>query len=236
MNNKIALSMTIKRVLKIIAISATVLILPVIIYFLFAVVFSVIPIKEEKAYEKDINIFLISNGVHSDLALPVRNEIKDWSSEIKFNHSKGNDSSYKYLAFGWGDKGFYLETPTWADLKFHTAFNAVFGLSSSAVHTTFIYDLSEGQDCVNLNLNREQYQRLVSFIESKFEFDEKRHVQQIITNANYGLSDAFYEAKGRYNLFYTCNTWINSGLKVCGQKACLWTPFVQGIFWHYRKK
>jgi hypothetical protein len=52
-----------------------------------------------------------------------------------------------YLAFGWGDKGFYLNTPEWADLKVSTALNAAFGLSSSAIHSTFYKKLRENETC-----------------------------------------------------------------------------------------
>jgi hypothetical protein len=34
-------------------------------------------------------------------------------------------------------------------------------------------------------------------------------------------------------MFHTCNTWANNGLKSCGQKAALWTPFDSGIFGQY---
>lgn len=104
------------------------------IYMLASVVFSVIPVKGDKASNGSITVFLITNGVHSDLAVPVKNDIKDWSKEIKYSHIKGKDTAFEYLAFGWGDKAFYLETPTWADLKFSTAFNAAFG----STHRPFI--------------------------------------------------------------------------------------------------
>ena len=51
---------------------------------------------------------------------------------------------------------------------------------------------------------------------------------------DYGKNDAFYEATGRYSLFHTCNTWTNNALKIAGQKACVWTPFDTGIFYHYQ--
>jgi hypothetical protein len=44
----------------------------------------------------------------------------------------------------------------------------------------------------------------------------------------------FYNAKGRYSLFYTCNTWANQALKSANQKAALWTIFDFGIFQHYK--
>ena len=53
-------------------------------------------------------------------------------------NTKSKDSTAEYLAFGWGDKGFYLDTPEWSDLKASTAFKAAFALGNSAMHTTFI--------------------------------------------------------------------------------------------------
>jgi hypothetical protein len=57
-------------------------------------------------------------------------------------------------------------------------------------------------------------------------------MQQIGTHS-YGKHAAFYEAKGSYNLFYTCNTWANQALKAANQKAALWTVLDKGIFYHY---
>lgn len=54
----------------------------------------------------------------------------DWSQKIPFSQTKGKSTDFNYIAFGWGDKGFYLDTPTWADLKFSTAFKAAFGWDS----------------------------------------------------------------------------------------------------------
>ena len=57
---------------------------------------------------------------------------------------------------------------------------------------------------------------------------------KIETDAVYGNHDIFYEAKGSYNLFYTCNTWTNSALKAANQKASLWTVYDKGILYHYQ--
>lgn len=223
-----------RRALQILAKTAAVIVAIVIVYVFSAFLFSIIPVKAIPGSEKEITIFLISNGVHTDLALPIKDRIKDWSKEIRFEHTAGKDTAYSYIAFGWGDKEFYLETPSWSDLKLSTALKATFGLGPSAVHATFMRNLRKDKDCVKLSLSNEQYQQLVEYIEGTFTRDPEGKVQLIETNANYGNNDAFYEARGRYNLFKTCNTWTNTGLKVGGQKACLWTPFEKGIFWHYR--
>ncbi|WP_207430404.1 TIGR02117 family protein [Sabulibacter ruber] len=207
----------------------------VLLYFLASFVLSRLSVAPEPNTKKEVSIYILTNGVHTDLVVPVKNDVYDWRLYVKYEHTLAKDSTNRFVAFGWGDKGFYLETPTWADLKVSTAFKAVSGLSSSAIHATFYKSLREGEACRKIDMSREQYGRLVKFIQRRFDLDENGNTIFIKTTANYGEDDAFYEAKGSYNLFYTCNTWANEGLKACGQKACVWTPFYNGIFYHYKK-
>ena len=165
--------------------------------------------------------------------MPVKNQQTDWSKEIKFSNTISKDTTATLVALGWGDKGFFLNTPTWAQLKFSVAFKAAFGLSTSALHATFYKQLEESTNCKKITITKGQYNRLVTYIRLSFKNNAAGHVINIPTNANYGSSDAFYQSKGRYSLFYTCNTWANNALKACGQKACLWTPFDFPIFHKY---
>jgi len=203
-------------------------------YLLSAYFLSRIEVGKEAVSSKDVSIYILTNGVHTDLVLPVKNEIIDWSTDIKYKNTPSQDSLVNFLAMGWGDKGFYLETPTWADLKASTAFKAAFSLSTSAIHATFHKEMKEGDDCKKIELSREQYTRLVKYIKASFKTDPSGKAINIETTANYNQNDAFYEANGSYNLFHTCNTWANNGLKSCGQKASFWTPFDTGIFYHYK--
>jgi uncharacterized protein (TIGR02117 family) len=91
----------------------------------------------------------------------------------------------------------------------------------------------ESEVCKKININKDQYQRLINYITGSFQKDSKSHFINIKTNANYGKTDAFYDANGSYSMFHTCNTWANNGLKACGQKCCLWTAFDTGIFMKY---
>lgn len=206
----------------------------VLLYALSAFIFSIWSVKKEPGASNDIAIYILTNGDHTDIVVPVKNDITDWSREISYQNTVGQDTTGKYLAIGWGDKGFYLSTPTWADLKFSTAFKAAFALSTSAIHATYYQAMPENNDCKKIMISNEQYKRLVAFVDSSFKRDAGGKVINIKTNANYDKNDAFYEAKRKYNMFYTCNTWANNALKSCGQTACVWTPFDRGIFYHYR--
>jgi uncharacterized protein (TIGR02117 family) len=206
----------------------------VLLYLLLAFLFSVWSVKKDATTSNDVAIYILTNGDHTDIVVPVKNDITDWSKEISYQNTVGRDTTGQYLAIGWGDKGFYLNTPTWADLKFSTAFKAAFALSTSAIHATYYQAMPESNDCKKIMISNEQYKRLVAFVDSSFKRDAAGKVINIKTNANYDKNDAFYEAKRKYNLFYTCNTWANNALKASGQTACVWTPFDRGIFYHYR--
>lgn len=223
-----------KKVFKITGYAFLTLVLLAAIYLLAAFILSRIGVEKEPVTAEDVSVYLLANGVHTDLVLPVKDPQMDWSEQIRFEHTVGRDSLARYVGFGWGDKGFFLETPTWADLKFSTAFEAAFGLSPSAIHTAFYNNKIEGGDCRKIPMSREQYARLVQYVRGSFRADSSGNVIPIATAAHYGSNDAYYEAIGRCNLFNNCNTWANNGLKACGQKAGVWTPFRTGIFYHYR--
>ncbi|PWN68953.1 TIGR02117 family protein [Chryseobacterium phosphatilyticum] len=207
----------------------------VIIYVILGLLIPIIPVAaKEDGEKKEIPIYIYTNGVHTDIVMPVKNDMQDWSLKIPFANIKSKKTDYNYVGIGWGDKGFYLDTPTWADLKFSTAVKAAFWLSDSAMHCTYYNSMKEGDDCKMIMISRSQYKKLVEFVEKKFDRDQNGNFILIPTDAVYGDNDAFYDAKGTYSFLYTCNTWSNDALKAAGQKAALWTPTDFGIFRHYK--
>lgn len=206
-----------------------------VIYGLIATAASYIPVNKDQSIYKDqvFSIYIITNGVHTDIAVPYRNGLYDWSLYLDTALTPGKKTSAEWVSFGWGDKGFYLHTPEWKDLKAPVAFKAAFGLSESAMHVTYYKKLIPNEECVEIKLNEEQYRQLCSFLLSRFDKENNQFVF-IDTDQNYGLNDVFYEAKGKYSLFYTCNTWANDALKAAGLKASLFTLWDKGIFYQYK--
>ncbi|MCE3075805.1 TIGR02117 family protein [Chryseobacterium gwangjuense] len=208
------------------------------IVILYVVLGYLLPFIETPAKDdgqnKEVPIYIYTNGVHTDIVMPVKNDMQDWSAKLPFNNIKSKQTDYNYIGVGWGDKGFYLDTPTWADLKFSTAFKAAFWLSESAMHCTYYREMKEASDCKKIMISRNQYQKLIAFVEGKFDTDKNGKFVLIPTNAVYGDNDAFYDARGNYSFLYTCNTWANDALKAAEQKAACWTPSDYGIFLHYK--
>ena len=46
-----------------------------------------------------------------------------------------------------------------------------------------------------------------------------------IAGYSYLGTDAFFEARGRYTLFVTCNEWVRRGLGDAGIRTSVWSPF-----------
>lgn len=180
--------------------------------------------KATEDSQKTIDVFLQTNGVHSELILPVVNTEFDWRTIIDPNHCTSADKNFSYVAIGWGNRKFYLETPQWSDLKFTTAIQAASGFNETAIHVNFYKNRSSNDTCKKIRITNAQYQKMVSFFIDQFKLENGK-AKLIATNIRYNAYDAFYEANGSYSIFKTCNTFTNEALYASDLKSCLWTPF-----------
>ena len=207
----------------------------IVVYFLFAVLLGAIPVNRNfKNENKGVEIFVLSNGVHADFVLPVRTEIIRWDKCFPYSDFEAADESFSHIAFGWGDKGFFIHTPRWADLTLSTAFKACFWLGTSAMHVTYKnHPPQENEKCRRLIISESKYKILVNFILNSFEKNNDGKIMRIDAKG-YGMNDCFYEAEGTYSLFTTCNIWTNNGLKLTGVRTALWSPFDKAIFYQLK--
>lgn len=213
--------------------SIAAILLAIIIYFLGASAISLIPVNSHTQHsDTSVAIYIRTNGVHTDIVVPATNHVTDWKQMLPPAQTLAANSQLGWLSFGWGDKGFYLQTPTWYQLKPSVAFKALFHLGTSAMHTSYSSLPAIDETCRRILISEKQYLQLVAYITSSFRLSNVGNTINI-AGKHYGSNDAFYEGQGTYSLFYTCNTWANNALKACGQKACLWTPFDKAIFRWY---
>jgi len=200
------------------------------LYFTLAIICSIVPVNEDTTITNGVKIYIKSNGVHTDLCLPVVTDYIDWRTFIPTKHFP-KITNHSYVSIGWGDKGFFLETPTWADLKFSTVFNAAFTGSETAMHVA--YHDNEPHVTPNSKLKLiepKKYIELIDYIKDSFKLDKEKI--DLIPNKGYWQNDNFYEAKGAYHLFNTCNAWTNEGLKIAGVRTAWLALFSDGIMRH----
>ncbi len=202
------------------------------VFFISEWILSHCPVNQNEVKSGEVEIFVLSNGLHSDLVFPIDNADMNWLNFFSYSHTQSKDTGFKYVAVGWGDRAFYLETPEWDDVKFSTVFKATIGISKAAIHATFYKSMQTGKRCKSIHLNHTQYRKLVMYVLSYLELNQKQ-TRPLIFPKGYGKNEAFYAAHGTYSMFYSCNTWVNNALKTCGQKACIWTIFDSGILNQY---
>lgn len=196
---------------------------PVGLYFAAAGVLSHLPVNGDWREPADgVTIYLASNGIHTGLVVPVSSAGVDWRGRVRASDLSDPKQAGQWLLFGWGDRDFYQNTPTWRDLRPGTALSALIGSGQTLVHVDHLDDFYADADMRPLRLTTEEYGRLSNFIDKTF-----ADTREVV--AGYGPRDVFYAAKGRYNVFRTCNVWTGEALKAAGVRTAIWSPFPGGI-------
>lgn len=219
------------KVLLIAGRSIAVLIALPLLYFLAALVGGLIPANAGwKQPREGITIFVETNGVHTWIVMPsLRPEI-DWRRLAPASDLKDPRHAGDHVAIGYGNRDFYLNTPAWKDLTVRRALGAAFGNGPSLLHVYHEHGPGPSADRRPIILNPAQYRQLAAAIASSFATGADGRTIPL-RGRGYGASDVFYEAKGSYNLFATCNEWSGARLREAGVRTGRWTPFSQSIMW-----
>ncbi len=203
-------------------------------YVTAAIALGALPVNSSFAESADgIPIYVRTNGVHAELILPTRAADIDWSVEHPPAHMRSLAEPHEWIAFGWGDRGFFAQTPTWADLRVVTALTALSGLSPGAMHVEYI-ESPRSYKAREIKISPEQYARLVAYIRASFERDEAGRPKRAGFHG-YFEYDAFYEASRSYKFWFTCNDWVRKALSETGVRAPIWSPFDTALFYQVER-
>lgn len=197
-----------------IAVAAILALLPVLSLITFG----------EKPASGEVDIYLISNEIHVGIAVPKKNHIFDWDT---FLPEKIENSDW--VEFGWGDRRFYFEMPTWEQFTLELAADALFIPDPAVMHVEYLlYSPDEKKEYIRkISVSKETYQKLITELKSWFVL--KNGIPILIKGKGYGPNDFFFEAKGSYSLVKTCNQWTADVLGEAGLKHPLWSPTRYGI-------
>ena len=202
-----------------------------LLYFAAALVGGLVPANPGwHEARQGVTIFVRTNGVHTWIMVPANAAGVDWrpiapAADIRDPRYAGN-----YLAIGFGNRDFYLNTPTWGDLTVRRAFAAFFGGGPTLLHVIHIDHPQPGPDQRPIRISHEQYRRLAGFIQERFRLDPGGRPIPLL-GRGYGPDDMFYEANGGYSFILTCNEWTGRALRQAGVRTGLWTPLNQSIMW-----
>ena len=146
-----------------------------------------------------VRVYVEDNGIHTGIVMPVRAAGVDWDAVAPGSALRDpRYAGHRWRSIGWGDRGFYIGTPTWADVNPLTILRAAVGGGPTVMHVDFVPEPRVGSDVRSVVLSEDEYRRLAGFIRASFaEGGERRF--------GYADDDAFYAARGRYDALRTCN-------------------------------
>ena len=173
-----------------------------------------------RAPAQGIVIYVETNGVHTALILPKVAGGVDWRGLASPNNLRDpRYAGHDHIAIGWGEARFFLDTPTWRDLRPATVLAAAIGSDRTLIHIDHIPAPTRlDADVRRIVLTPDQYRRLSAYIRASVVAGGGRY-------PGYFDYDAFYEARGHYDAVRTCNAWVGDALRRAGVRVGMWTPF-----------
>ena len=175
-----------------------------------------------------VTIYVETNGVHVGLVVPVAAAGVDWRDLIRPGDiADPRYAGYDHLAFGWGDREFFLKTPYWSDVRPGIVARAAIGSDDTLMHVEHIPAPSNTPQARAIVLRPAEYRRLAAFIRASFATAPAGERPEIFRG--YGDYDAFYSASGRYDALMTCNAWTGMALRRAGVRVGVWTPFATTV-------
>ncbi|MCM5555387.1 TIGR02117 family protein [Pleomorphomonas sp. NRK KF1] len=184
------------------------------------------PVKASSGSDDLRRILVLSGPIHSDIAIPLDDATR---SAFPFLAPAGIPVGHpeaRWLIVGWGGRAFYLETPTWADLKPLPVLRAL-TVDRSVLHVDVAGSALAAQPGVAaFDVAPESLARLIAFVAGSFALETGTVA---IPDAGYGRYDRFFEARGFFNVLIGCNTWTAAALRTAGLRSGLWTPLPQSL-------
>ncbi len=170
-----------------------------------------------------VTIYVMGDQFHTNLIVPVKSSRFDWSQHLDLPNLRRPDSKAEYLQFGWGDRIFYAETPSWDQMNWLSAVRSLlYWQNATAVfvkaHPTLPQPAHEEVKCVRLS--QADYLALTQFLQASFQRDgQGRKISIRIDQDGQG---GFFEGTGHYSALKTCNSWTADGLRAANVNTPVW--------------
>jgi uncharacterized protein (TIGR02117 family) len=180
-----------------------------------------------------VKVCLDNTGIHSNFILPEATNHFDWHQYLSIeNIGKYRVSDYKYLSFGWGDKDFYMSTPSLSNLNLSIALalKALFLPTPSVIYIKGYNFLPINVEIKCVNIGVIDYLKLTNFIINTFELNKNNEILRI--GDGHTDNAGFYAAKGSYSILRNCNSWVAEGLRKANINTPLWSGLPAPIMWH----
>lgn len=154
------------------------------------------------------HIYVVSHGWHVGIVVP-RDDIPPhlWPEHRELPPSV-------YIEVGWGDQAFYQAPKGTLSLLLRAALKP----TPSVLHLVWfdqpVPQYFPASEIIEVGVTQHGFEALGRFIATAYHRDV-RGTTVSLGPGLYGTS-AFYQARGKYHLFNTCNTWTAKALRAAG--------------------
>lgn len=199
----------------------------------FAIISTFVPrplFPVETATGGSVEIFVAANAIHSDIIIPFDDAARNEFAFLRGGQGATwfDNSNVRYISFGRGGRAFYIETPTWSDVKAIPLLKGL-TLDAATLHVEPLGAIFRDNPSVTpLIISADGLQSLHKAIRASFTQGTDSN-PMLIAGKSYGEFDDFYEANGYFNALLGCNTWTARMLRVAGLRTGLWNPLPQSL-------
>lgn len=180
-----------------------------------------------------IAIYVKKSGIHTDILVPVKTPVWNWQKSIDFKSITTDSNSIEYLAFGFGDRTFFIESSHGGFPQISSLFSALFLPTPPTMRVLVYRDISQNLPEIKcVKISKYHYLQLVNFIKDSFQLDGENNKIIIEKLPNYRGS--FYEARGTYSILRSCNDWTGEALRTAEVNTPVWSGLSSAIMWHLK--
>lgn len=162
-------------------------------------------VKKAPRQERQMPVYVVSHGWHTGIVIAGRN----LSSELAFLDSYFDSANW--YEFGWGDRKYYQAEEATAGLTLRA------GLwpTAAVLHVTALPETPDTyfsrSRTIRLQMTETAHNQMSGAIAQYFMRNEQNKV--IMTGEGLYGESLFFNAKGRFHVFNTCNTWVAKMLR-----------------------
>ncbi len=155
------------------------------------------------------SIYVVSHGWHTSIVVQ-RTDIPDhlWPEHRDL-------PAATYIEVGWGDQAFYQAAKASIGLVLKAALQATPSVLHIAWFDTPVAHYFPASDIIEVGLSQSGFERLSIFIHETYTQDEPGKTVHL--GPGLYRQSVFYQARGTYHLFNTCNNWTAQALQAAGR-------------------
>jgi uncharacterized protein (TIGR02117 family) len=175
----------------------------------------------------DPAVYVCDSFVHTDIVLQMRDADADLAKVFGFEAWQGLAANQQ-VAIGWGDFRFFTEVPTFRDITPGVLFSVLTGQNPTALRVgpTAVNETTEG--CVRVPADAAARKALYQHVAETLKRDA---ADEPVVLKQAAADEIYFDAKGTYSPFRTCNQWTADGLAAAGLRHSRFSPFSINVMW-----